>query len=329
MDCRICTDKLKPEEALKCSLCHGSFHYSCIGLSELEFKKILPMNKPKWKCPECKQLKKTSSPLIQSKTDHLDIASLIEHMDKKFDSLSKNLSDFKTSINGQLDTLTKTVNSWEERIRQLEVKQTSLTEISSTLKSRDLEIPTLQSTVNSLRDQLNSQEQHCLRNELEISGITETENESLQHVVSIAAMKIGISVNESEIDMITRVGPKLKPSQLTPESRPRPVVVRFLRNKKRNEMLSAARSRKNLSTADLDLQGPPQKLFFNERLTKVNRKLFREARIRATQTGYKYCWVKNGLIFVRKEDQKPPKNIRTTDDIDRIMGPDLSDSNPK
>ena len=34
------------------------YHYLCVGMSDTDFKKVLPMNKAKWKSPVCKISKK-------------------------------------------------------------------------------------------------------------------------------------------------------------------------------------------------------------------------------------------------------------------------------
>ena len=36
------------------------YHYLCVGMSDTDFKKVLPMNKATWKSPVCKISKKPS-----------------------------------------------------------------------------------------------------------------------------------------------------------------------------------------------------------------------------------------------------------------------------
>ncbi|CAG9114232.1 unnamed protein product [Plutella xylostella] len=186
------------------------------------------------------------------------------------------------------------VNSWEHRIQQLENSTQQLADNLNSLKSQNNEISSLHNTIDCLQEQLNTQEQLSLRNEIEICGIPEFESENLIHTS--------------------------KPDAAA-AAEPRPVVARLLRNNKRDEILHASKVRRNLSTGDIGLGGTARKVYFNERLTKVNRHLFREARNRSKQSGYKFCWVKNGSIYVRREDQKYPKLIRNTNDLEQILGP--------
>ncbi|KAG7312868.1 hypothetical protein JYU34_001250 [Plutella xylostella] len=334
MDCSTCTKPAKTDESLKCINCHGNYHYYCNGITEVEFKKLRPINKQKWKCYDCKDSNgKSNSPVIPVQKKQLattgpatatsitnaDLAKLIDFMEEKFNAQTENFSNFKTTVTDQLSALTSVVNSWEHRIQQLENSTQQLADNLNSLKSQDNEISSLHNTIDCLQEQLNTQEQLSLRKEIEICGIPEFESENLIHTVLVSAQKIGVELTVNDIDYVTRVGPKSKPDAAAAE--PRPVVARLLRNNKRDEILHASKVRRNLSTGDIGLGGTARKVYFNERLTKVNRHLFREARNRSKQSGYKFCWVKNGSIYVRKEDQKYPKLIRNTNDLEQILGP--------
>ncbi|KAG7311975.1 hypothetical protein JYU34_001401 [Plutella xylostella] len=93
----------------------------------------------------------------------------------------------------------------------------------------------------------------------------------------------------------------------------------MLRRTKRDEVIKAFKTRRNISNKDIEVDGPTLKIFCNERLTKENRLLFREARGRSKQLGYAYCWCHHGTIFVRQRDGKPSKLIQSRDDLDRIL----------
>ncbi|KAG7300353.1 hypothetical protein JYU34_015952 [Plutella xylostella] len=248
MECSKCKKPLKSEEGLKCALCLAQSHYQCFGLTDAEFKKVLPMNKAKWKCNGCKQSKIINSPKITllqntqsegqapSSIVNIDSTNLMNYMDKKFEALAETFSTFKTSIAEQLTALTHTISTWESRIQKLETHAEKALELSAEIESQDQVIASLNTGIQSLKEQLNEQEQSHLRNELEISGITETENENLHHLMSLLAHKIGLDLQASDVDRVTRVGPK---NGINKE--PRPVVVRFIRNTKRNETLNATK----------------------------------------------------------------------------------------
>ncbi|XP_037971829.2 uncharacterized protein LOC119693172 [Plutella xylostella] len=281
------------------------------------------INKSKWKCASCKQPKATTSSSKspnsneEASSGKIDTAGIMAYMDKHFALLNDKFDNFKTSVSDQLATLTKSVASWEKRILDLETKCGELTNCATLVKKQDSEMLELNGTITMLQDQLNNQEQFYLRNELEISGLTEMSNENLLHTTLLSAQKLGVELSVSDIDGASRVGPR--PTQ--PDAEPRPVVVRLLRSAKRNQLIQAARVRKNLTTKDVELSGKPRTVYFNERLTKHNRTLFRDTRIRAKSYGYKFYWVRNGVIYVRKDEQKKPKTIRNYYELDSLVGP--------
>lgn len=247
-------------------------------------------------------------------------------MERKFDFLTQQLSDFKKSVADQLSSLADTVKSWEHRILQLEKQGGVTLEVSNLIENQQKETSLLNHTIASLQDQLNEQEQKSLRYELEIMGIPEQENENLFHLIGLTAKMAGINLDPNlDLESVNRVGPKPKEPKEHKEpsnkkSLPRSVVVRFHRFTKRNELIEATKVRKNLSSTSIGITGPESKLYINERLTKYNRQLFRESRARAKQNGFKYCWVKNGCIYVRKGDKMPHERLLNTSDIDQILG---------
>lgn len=169
-----------------------------------------------------------------------------------------------------------------------------------------------------MQEVIDNQAQHHVRNEIEIMGIPETPNENLVHVAILTATKVGVDLSELEIDEIKRVGPRR--SSDSKEKRPRPIVARLLRKAKRTELVKAAASRKGLTTEDI-VPGTSDSVFINERLTKKNRLLFRESRNRAELYKYRFCWTRDGGIFLRRAEKKAAILIRSYKDLDEKIGP--------
>ncbi|KAL0810569.1 hypothetical protein ABMA28_010689 [Loxostege sticticalis] len=203
-----------------------------------------------------------------------------------------------------------------------ETLEHTLNEQSKQLQRAELQIATLKSTVGALQLQLAEKEQESMKNHVEITGIPEQNKENLSHIVMVASQKIGVSLAESDIEDVIRVG-KNTPLTLNSEpqnKRPRPIVLKLIRKCKRDEILNCAKSRRNVTSEDV-VSGNPTQVFFNERLTKENRRLFRGARLRAHEYGFRYCWVRSGYIYVRKEDGKPAIRITSHLVLDEKVGP--------
>lgn len=234
----------------------------------------------------------------------------------------RRLTEVITSLSSRLEEATQSLAKCQSRLDEFGfILETSNTRLKK-LEERDLEILELKATVAQLKSGQNTRDQYYLRNEIEISGIPENPNENLHHVALIAARKIGVDLEEREIDWIQRVGPRRNSAKTAEESTkpPRPVVMRFLRCSKKQEILKAARSRRNLTSVDLEVSGAPLKVFFNERLTKENRLLFRDVRIKRRENNFAHCWVSQGTIYVRQKEGKPALPIHSSDDLDRVFG---------
>lgn len=187
-----------------------------------------------------------------------------------------------------------------------------------TLEEREVEVASLRLQITVLQEHLQSQSQFSLRNELEIVGIPETDNESVGHIALLTAAKVGVTIQDVDIDWTARVGPKRAPDFAN--KLPRPIVVRFVRRTKRDEVFRAGKSRKNLTTKDFNTGEKEHRIYINERLTKENRWLFREARSRTSEAGFKFCWTRNGFVCVREREGSPAIQLRSQARLDEILG---------
>ncbi|XP_073961969.1 uncharacterized protein [Choristoneura fumiferana] len=237
--------------------------------------------------------------------------------------LRQDLSEMKTQ-NNEISLLRQEVIELKEQISILSVSLTDKhAQFLTKLEQADFEIATLKSSVAHLQQQVNAQEQHSMRNELEIVGVPECDTENLTHILLTTSQIIGVQLLETDVDDIARVGPmRPRGSKLNSndDHKPRPIRVKLLRRQKRDELLKAAKARRNL-TSETIVGGAPRKLYVNERLTRENRLLFREARLRATANSFRYCWTRNGVIYVRENDNKPSSRISSLDDLEQRVGP--------
>ncbi|KAL4715123.1 hypothetical protein ACJJTC_012170 [Scirpophaga incertulas] len=188
---------------------------------------------------------------------------------------------------------------------------------------QDREIKDLKIEITELRHKMEVQEQLNVKRELEIVGVPEQLNENLTHVVMIASKKIGVDLQMTDLDEVRRVGTK-NPKNTTNRTVSRPIVVKFLSKIKRDDVLSAYKGRRKLTSEDL-VPGSSSSVYINERLTAQNRQLFREARTRAKMQNFQYCWTRNGTVFIRKAAntngfKHPAIPIRSQKDIEDHLG---------
>jgi len=61
-----------------------------------------------------------------------------------------------------------------------------------------------------------------------------------------------------------------------------------------------------------------EKVFINERLTKLKRMLFSQTRLAAKSKKYKFLWLFNSDILVRKNENENIIKFRSSNDIEKL-----------
>lgn len=332
-------------QRMQCTKCVSAYHYICVNISDPH--KLTDTEKNSWTCPACQSKlpkkgnsntpvrssditgdftstgntnitvralnRKVPSPMVtqEANEDLGGLASLITEIKLMRQDMCK--------MSEHLQSLSESFKQCTERLAKCESRCSTLAQRLRVVEDREIENQELRIKVDQLEQQINYQAQNCLSNELEIAGVNECPNESRMHIVITAAVQMGLSLTDADIDHVIRAGHKSS-GTAGDGNMPRPLVVRFTRRSKKAEFLKAAKTRRNMTTTAIDVAGPPRKLYFNERLTKSNRQLFREARMQSKEAGFKYCWTRNGVIFIRKKSGCPEIIIRSLADLERCFG---------
>lgn len=328
MKCDGCMKSIRDSNSVRCTstTCEKSFCMLCINAASLPVER-----RKQWKCPDCSAAQRkggdnTLTPVRGGGSENVTTCKKTDSTGSEMSQLTEQLRQLTTefsSVKARLEDLTVSLSFANDQMNEVMLKIASTDERLKCLEKRDSEVESLQVTVLQLQNEINSQAQAHLQNEIEIVGVPEYTAENLNHILLVAAKKMGVQLEDSDLDWVTRVGPRRPPvTTALPEDgarMPRPIVVRLLRRSKRNQFLGAVKSRRNISSTDLEVAGVPRKVFFNERLTKENRVLFRDTRFRAKEHGYAFCWCSHGIIYVRQRDGKSAMPIRSHKDLDRLL----------
>lgn len=140
-------------------------------------------------------------------------------------------------------------------------------------------------------------QQYSRRNNLEIRGILEKANENVYEVVKLVVNKLECSLYYNDIDAFHRVRSRRRNSSTIKDVKT--IIVKFVSRMKNNEILNAARKNGAVTTTDLGFDGNSNHVFLNEHLTLKNKILRKRAR---DFCAYKFCWVRESKIFMRKTD---------------------------
>lgn len=226
---------------------------------------------------------------LSAKLDAMNekVTSELGGMSQSMDYMNKNFEEFKT-----------TVENSKKEIKELKAEQLQLKKENMEL-AKELEV--MKRNVIEIK-------QYSRKNNIEIKGLPLAPNENLQTVITEIGNKIGIQIAPSDIDVIHRVPTKDK-------NKPN-VIVRFTTHSTRNRILTAAK-RLRLSTSDFGFEHASP-IYVNEHLCPESKILLGKATERKKATNWKFLWVTQGKILMRKAVNSGVVQICTEADLHLI-----------
>lgn len=189
----------------------------------------------------------------------------------------------------------------------------------------DKRADSMKELVSELTEQLRLKDQDGRRNNLEISGVPLKKDENLLSILNRMSIKVGFTLVAADVDYIHRVRRFIPHPQLpgnneksTARSPVPNIMVRFTQRKRKSELLAAICARRGLSTADLDIDGASSPVYVSDHLTPHYKLLYRRVREQAKQLDFKYVWLNDCKIFIRKSDTSKVILIGNEADLTKI-----------
>lgn len=211
---------------------------------------------------------KTQNRKLSSSEDSSDVMELLRELKKSVDFCCDKIHDFEAKLN----------------------------KISDQIKL----IEPLQAECNLLKAKVENLEQRSRINNVEIIGVPEKANENLVDIVSNIGKKVNCPVAEHEIDAVHRVTPFN-----FDKNKPKHIILRFVSRLKKEKFLLNAKTLGNLTTSSIGFSNNNNKIYVNDHLSPNNKLLLKSTKDKAREKNYKYTWVKNCKIFVRKNETSP------------------------
>ena len=335
------------EKYLICSTCGKSYHYSCISIEEP------PNNINSWKCPTCmssipKVGRSDSTPIRNvsmnrgpkrqamgspspppppaSSSDIEGIRSVIKGIIREefgellvkmnktiIGTINKELEPLKSEMQAIRDSLSFINTKFEDIKKEQETSKESV-------KNLELDNLELKATVKDISERLVNLEQQSRSNNLEVQCVPENKNENVYTIITQLARVVKCDIEHKDISHCTRIA-KTNPSS----ARPRSIIVQLASPRLRDQLLAAtikynqSNPQEKLNCTHLGYAGPKSPVYVTEHLTPSNRALHAAARIKAKEMNYKYVWVRNGRIFVRKNDGAEYMQIRCKSSLSKII----------
>ncbi|XP_047536566.1 uncharacterized protein LOC125070663 [Vanessa atalanta] len=219
-------------------------------------------------------------------------------------------------LHDEINTLKSEVSDIATNCSQIK-KDTENTNLDINRLKKDINATTV--LVSTLADQLRLKEQEGRKNNLEISGIPMSHNENLHNILHRLSLKVGFTMLPQDIDFIHRVRRFLPQDVTTVTEKQSPsipnIIVRFTQRKRKNELLAAVRARRGITTTDLDIDGASKPIFVNDHLSPQNKLLYSRARRLGKELRFRYIWLNDCKIFLRKNDNSKVIFIANESDL--------------
>lgn len=219
-------------------------------------------------------------------------------------------------IRTDLDQLRESLNFHTTRFDEFRSEHVEFKNATKEIKDDNIK---LQTTVADFGQRLNYLEQQTRASNLELQCLPENKQENLYTIVKQLGSLVGCGIQDSDISHCTRVA-KLNTSNI----RPRSIVVQLTSPRIRDQLLAAVinynkdKGHEKLNTSDFGIAGNRSPVFVAEHLSPAYKALHAATRLKAKEKGYKYVWVRNGRIFVRKTDGDEHVLIRSLDTLNKL-----------
>lgn len=201
------------------------------------------------------------------------------------------------------------INSVFENFRKnVEGFRQELEEVKSQNASSKIETERLSEELREARKEIVELKQYSRSMNVEIRGLPMVKDEDLRKAVGDIALNLGASVSEGDIDVVHRVRSKDK-------GKPN-VIVKFCTKTARNRLIAAAR-KKRINSGDLGFEGE-EPVYINEHLCVETKRLLTKARQLKKDKGWKFIWVEQGKILMRKVEKSSVLHIASEDDLGRV-----------
>ena len=267
----------------------------------------------------------------QTSTIKGELAAMMKELKAEFNILKKEVLstfrvEFKTLIEEfgtfkkdfkllkqEVEDLKRYLNFHEEEAKETKLMVEDAKDKLSRMETVEEELAMLKITALTLKNEINDRDQMNRLNNVEVRNIPQSRNENLTTIIMELSKAIGCNINVTDIDFHSRIAVN-KPNQ----DKIKPIVLKFHKKITKDSFLSAYKKCRVLTTTDLKLPGQPHKIFASDHLTPINKKLFADTRIKAKETGYKFVWLSNCKILVRRNESSPIFRISREMDLSKL-----------
>lgn len=241
--------------------------------------------------------------------------------------ITKLFTDFESKQSRKFDCLKSTMDEISEQNSKIQSSVEFVTgkydELLERLDSTERENSTLKKKISSLESKMDYLERSSRSAMLEINNLPTTVSECKESLLKNLC-KIGSVINApikpSEVNNIYRL--KAKKDSHTIGT----VVVEFKSTTSKENVLKATRiynkqgGDNKLSTASIELPGPPKPIYIAESLTSHSKHLYFLGRKLLKEGKCDSCWTSHGKIYIKKSAGSIPFCVYSESDLHKLVG---------
>lgn len=174
----------------------------------------------------------------------------------------------------------------------------------------------LREAKKNLDSELDELQQYSRKECLEFHGVPVMKNENTTAIIIELGKLMNISLKQDDISISHRLAHQADPNTTELRKRPPAIIAKFTRRSVRDQLYKARVGLKKFKTFPYDGM---KYLFINESLTKHRKSLWKATREKREKSGYKYAWTNGAKIFVRKADKAKALQIRSPEDLNKMV----------
>lgn len=303
MECQKCKKVLaKKGSHFMCQgPCQGTFHKGCVKGLAADMKN----GRNRIHCNNCEE---EGSEDEENEDESQDFTKILKDIQRKVSTIP--------GLKKQLDSITQSMSllsdKYDSLIEEHEQSKKKINKLEKAVENVTNKCVYLEKCNIALEQKVEDFEQKSRKHNIVIAGVEQLPDENVRVIVTKIAENINVSC--SDIEWAKRSAP------MKSGSKPASIIVGFKTSgtESRDSWLSNRRNLKDTTSNMLTNGSAVNKVYINEDLTHSARALLWNTK-QHLHGAYKYIWVSNGKILVKKTDGEKSICVRNESDINNLI----------
>lgn len=341
-NCVTCKNAIKRgSPGLLCAgECGNIFHATCVNVTKNTLDTISSQNLDwfNWFCPSCKTTKRRSIITMDLPSPSLSIPS---NFNATSAASTKNINTMD-SIKAFMVTIQADINEFKKQQAEMLLSVEFISQSYEIIKNK---LVNMENKCNKIDDiakenvklkkviedqaiRITALEQAPLMKCIEISGVPDSIKLTPIEIFETISDAIDFDVHLNEIEYCSKAKYAAK------NNKPKNITVCFKDQLKKDSFLSKKKNSKlntsifnvtkNDANGDKIINTTNSNIFINESLCSTTKKILFETKAFAKANNYKFVWVRDGTVFLRKSENERYFKIKSLNDLNQFISSTIS-----